>query len=106
MDGSTKKEEELFEAARRLSDPVERQAFLEATCSGDPLLRRQVEGLLEGLGRADGFFAQGVAALNRSSVVLRAIEKPGDRIGRYRLLEPIGEGGCAVVYMAEQEEPV
>ena len=33
-------------------------------------------------------------------------EKAGDRIGRYRLLEEIGHGGCGVVYMAEQEEPV
>src|SRR5207302_6308589 len=31
-------------------------------------------------------------------------EKPGDRIGRYKLLQQIGEGGCGVVYMAEQEE--
>ena len=34
------------------------------------------------------------------------IEKAGDRIGRYKLLQQIGEGGCGVVYMAEQEEPV
>src|SRR5258708_4485740 len=33
-------------------------------------------------------------------------EKPGDRIGRYKLLQQIGEGGCGVVYMAEQDEPV
>jgi eukaryotic-like serine/threonine-protein kinase len=33
-------------------------------------------------------------------------EKPGDQIGRYKLLERIGEGGCGVVYLAEQEEPV
>src|SRR6516164_9007590 len=31
---------------------------------------------------------------------------PADRIGRYQLLEEIGHGGCGVVYMAEQEEPV
>src|SRR5687767_12714070 len=35
-----------------------------------------------------------------------SIEKAGDRIGRYKLLQQIGEGGCGVVYMAEQEEPV
>src|SRR5438874_2984355 len=33
-------------------------------------------------------------------------QKPGDRIGHYKLLQQIGEGGCGVVYMAEQEEPV
>ena len=33
-------------------------------------------------------------------------EKAGDKIGRYKLLQQIGEGGCGVVYMAEQEEPV
>ena len=33
-------------------------------------------------------------------------EKTGDRIGRYKLLQQIGEGGCGVVYLAEQTEPV
>src|SRR5262249_7265817 len=38
--------------------------------------------------------------------IVSLTEKPGDRIGRYKLLQKIGEGGCGVVYMAEQEEPV
>jgi eukaryotic-like serine/threonine-protein kinase len=37
---------------------------------------------------------------------LPLIEKPGDQIARYKLLQQIGEGGCGVVYMAEQQEPV
>src|SRR3989475_7322499 len=38
--------------------------------------------------------------------MIEVTEKPGDRIGHYKLREKIGEGGCGVVYVAEQEEPV
>jgi len=45
-------------------------------------------------------------APEQKTIVTLPTEKPGDRIGRYKLLQQIGEGGCGVVYMAEQEEPV
>ncbi len=32
--------------------------------------------------------------------------RPGDRVAHYKILEPLGEGGFAVVYLAEQTEPV
>src|SRR5215475_4884657 len=46
------------------------------------------------------------AAKQTIVVALPVTEKPGDKIGRYKLLQQIGEGGCGVVYVAEQEEPV
>ena len=48
--------------------------------------------------------AQGPSGTIALNLPLR--EKPGDRIGRYKLLQQIGEGGCGIVYMAQQEEPV
>ena len=48
-------------------------------------------------GRGDG---------DRPEMLARVVEKTGDKIGRYKLLQQIGEGGCGVVYMADQEEPV
>jgi WD40 repeat protein/serine/threonine protein kinase len=47
-----------------------------------------------------------VADHNQSLAQIPSLEKAGDHIGRYKLLEQIGEGGCGVVYIAEQEEPI
>ena len=47
-----------------------------------------------------------LAPQNPAPVSVLPVEQTGDRIGRYKLLQKIGEGGCGVVYMAEQEEPV
>ena len=81
-----------------------RAQFLDEACGGDAALKEQIVSLLE----ADA--DEGESDFLKLTHIIRPTnlptEKPGDRIGRYKLLEQIGEGGCGVVYMAEQEEPV
>jgi len=95
----------IFEAAIELA-PERRAAYLEEACAGDDPLRRRVEALLRAHESA-GTFMEGVAVgAKRETEAVKPAEQPGSRIGRYKLLQQIGEGGCGVVYMAEQEEPV
>jgi len=97
----------LAEAVTRNS-PAERAAYLDGACRGHERLRAEVEKLLLAHDQAGAFLEDPVAPPQHSTIVLPAPlnEKPGDRIGHYRLLEQIGEGGCGVVYMAEQIEPI
>ena len=101
-------EEEIFAGALRLP-PEQRAAYLDESTKGNPELRQRVESLLKNYEAGD-FLERPVAvtaALSHTILIsLPLTEKPGDRIGRYKLLQQIGEGGCGVVYMAEQEEPV
>src|ERR1051325_8352108 len=106
----TSREQALFTEALRRATPEARVAYLDGACGTDTVLRGRVEALLRASESAGDFLEQpptGLAASDGSTVVLTGLsEKPGDRIGRYKLLQQIGEGGCGVVYMAEQEEPV
>lgn len=106
-------EKALFDTARSLVDPEAQQAFLDRACAGDLPLRSRLLGLLEAAGVADRFFDQpaevatlGDAPDEAPLPPARAPDLAETRIGRYKLLERLGEGGCGVVYMAEQEEPV
>jgi eukaryotic-like serine/threonine-protein kinase len=100
--GSAERLIKIFNDASACATDAERQRFVAEACGGDAELKQQVLSLLQVDDRA-GDFLQPAAA---SSTTITITEKPGDRIGRYKLLEQIGEGGCGVVYMAEQEEPV
>jgi len=120
MDFSKSIERTLFEAAAGVANPAERAAFLDRTCYGDPELRGRLEKLLELQDRAEDFFdvppVKIPAGVTRMAILEGeegeafsaplALAGTGACIGRYRLIQRMGEGGCGVVYRAEQLEPV
>jgi hypothetical protein len=74
---------------------VERAAYLEAACAGDAGLRARIASLLRAHDEAACVMATtafGPFAETRQGSV--PTEKPADRIGRYKLLQKFGEGGC------------
>ena len=109
MKDKNHKLEAIFHAAKDLSDPAQREIYLRDACRDEPSLRSKVEALLEAAADADALFGGQTVDSSPSNPTIGDTplsESPGTKIGRYKLLQQIGEGGMGVVYMAEQSEPV
>ena len=100
------REKEIFEAAMDIASPAERSAYVELACAGDGVLVRRVHALLKASESASQFLPGTPDQTALISPAVPPAEGPGTVIGRYKLLEQIGEGGFGIVYMAEQFEPV
>ena len=94
--------------------PWKRQAWLNAPPTSPKLVAttpnfaNRLKPSSRRMKRSVVFLKEPAVALPGNTIVIPTplTEKPGNRIGPYKLLQQIGEGGCGVVYMAEQEQPI
>jgi len=93
--------EALFHCAVDLA-PKERTACLDAECTDDSALRREVEALLRSERVAGSRIRQTIE--QEAARLLQEDDASGERLGAWRLLRPLQHGGMGVVYLAERAD--
>ena len=114
MNSDPRSPRSLFMEAVETVPPERWNDFLDGECREDSQLRQQVLRLLNAHRESGDFLSSPVAGVGAAlaQTIVRAppvdvpISSVGARIGPYKLLEQIGEGGMGVVYVAEQTEPI
>jgi serine/threonine protein kinase len=96
----------IFAEALDKTDSQERAVYLDSVCGSDKDLREEVESLLTSYEQVDGLLRSPELDTGITQESSGILEGSGTEIGRYKLLEKIGEGGFGVVYMADQTRPI
>lgn len=92
----------ILMTALEISSVEDRSAYLDESCADDRALREEMASLIDAHFTAETFLEPLANSLWREA----ASEKVGDMIGRYKLLQQIGEGGFGTVFLAEQSAPM
>ncbi len=106
MDEHSENIKTIFTEALEKPSAEEQVSYLKKACGSDSKLRSKIEALLKSHKEAGEFFRKPAIGSAITLDDAPILESPGTVIGRYKLLEKIGEGGMAVIYMAEQTEPI
>ena len=90
---------QIFEAALEFA-AEERRAFVSGACDGDASLRQEVESLLVAHNEAESFMERPAVAEVVEAVLGSEKLFKGQRVGQYKILGELGQGGQGAVYQA------
>ena len=96
----------VFKVAASIESPEARRDYLNQVCGDDHELRNRVVRLLRMDEEEPSFLESPLVGGDPTLDFKPIAERPGTKIGPYKLQQEIGEGGMGIVYMAHQREPV